>query len=61
MGDDGRGIWTVLWRYFHLETNRFGIQMCDHFKSKNTPAPGALMPADAKEAMQKYQESKAKK
>lgn len=32
--------------------------MCDHFKSKNTPAPDALMPADAKEVMKKYQESK---
>jgi hypothetical protein len=35
--------------------------MCDHFKSKNTPAPGALMPADAQEVMRKYQESKNKK
>lgn len=34
--------------------------MCDHFKSKNTPAPDALMPADAKEVMKKYQESKEK-
>ncbi|POS73142.1 hypothetical protein DHEL01_v208466 [Diaporthe helianthi] len=35
--------------------------MCDHFKSKNTPAPGALMPADAQEVMRKYQEAKSKK
>lgn len=32
--------------------------MCDHFKSKNTPAPDALMPANAEEVMKKYQESK---
>lgn len=34
--------------------------MSDHFKSKNTPAPGALMPADAQEVMRKYQEFKSK-
>lgn len=35
--------------------------MSDHFKSKNTPAPGALMPADAQEVMRKYHEFKNKK
>lgn len=35
--------------------------MCDHFKSKNSPASDALMPANAEDVMRKYQESKAEK
>lgn len=36
------------------------VKMSDHFKSKNTPAPNALMPADAQEVMRKYHEFKNK-
>ena len=34
-------------------------QMCDEFKSKNKPPPGALMPAPAGEILKKQQEGKA--
>lgn len=27
--------------------------MCDHFKSKNTPPPGAAMPADREEVLKR--------
>jgi hypothetical protein len=33
-------------------------QMCDEFKSKNKPLPGALMPAPAGEILKKQQEGK---
>lgn len=60
MGDHGRGMYMIH-VYGTMEILTEVFQMSDHFKSKNTPAPGALMPADAQEVMRKYHESKNKK
>jgi hypothetical protein len=49
----------IIYSYSTLEILTV-YQMSDHFKSKNTPAPGALMPADAQEVMRKYHENKNK-
>ncbi|EMR66403.1 putative polysaccharide deacetylase family protein [Eutypa lata UCREL1] len=34
-------------------------EMCDYFKSKNTPPPDALMPVAADEVMKRYRDTKA--
>lgn len=60
MGDNGRGMSYYSNKRNYRDTNYGALKMSDHFKSKNTPAPGALMPADAQEVMRKYHESQKK-